>query len=66
MAAVSSRVAWLASWNAPRPSISTGTSPVITSTGELSVLAAAVAVAMLQLPGPPIPSAAPKLPVARA
>ena len=37
-----------------------------TSTGEPSVLAAATAVAMLQQPGPPIPSAAPKLPPARA
>ena len=64
--AVSSSVAWLASWNSPRPSISTGTSPVITSSGEPSVLAAATAVAMLQQPGPPMPSAAPKPPLARA
>ena len=55
MTAVSSSVAWLASWKAPRPSMSTGTSPVMTSTGEASVLAAATAVAMLQEPGPPMP-----------
>jgi hypothetical protein len=46
--------------------MSSGTSPVITSTGEPSVFAVATAVAMLQAPGPPMPSAAPKPPLARA
>ena len=58
--AVSSSVAWLASWNSPSPSMSTGISPLNTRTGEASVFAAATAVAMLQRPGPPIPITAPK------
>jgi hypothetical protein len=40
--------------------MSSGTSPVITSSGESSVFAVATAVAMLQAPGPPIPIAAPE------
>ena len=64
--AVSSSVVWLASWNSPRPSMSSGISPESTSTGEPSVLAAATAVAMFVRPGPPMPKTAPKRPLARA
>jgi hypothetical protein len=46
--------------------MSTGISPLNTRTGEASVFAAAMAVAMLHTPGPPIPITASNRPLARA